>query len=154
MIADIDKEELAISANKFFQAGTLAFSQKNDYDRAIKLIKKAISLLPRQIPFHLKLAEIQATRSELRRDAVQNYEIVIEMDPSNPELHLALANFYKTCEMKQEASNKYQDVLKWNPDNLTAKKELIALRKDGILPQKKTEHEKEKQQSQTDADIL
>lgn len=154
MISDIDKEELAISANKFFQAGTLAFSQKNDYDRAIKLIKKAISLLPRQTAFHLKLAEIQATRHELRRDAIQNYEIVIEMDPSNPELHLALAHFYKSCDMKQEASNKYQDVLKWNPDNLTAKKELLALRKEGLLPQKRTDQEKEKPQANIDADLL
>lgn len=154
MIADIDKEELAISANKFFQAGTLAFTQKNDYDRAIKLIKKAISMLPRQIPFHLKLAEIQATRSELRKDAIQNYEIVIDMDPSNSELHLALANFYKNSDMKQEASNKFQDVLKWNPDNLTAKKELLALRKEGILPQKRTDQEKDKQQEQADEDLL
>ncbi|GEM_PF-5246592 len=154
MIADIDKEELAISANKFFQAGTLAFTQKNDYDRAIKLIKKAISMLPRQIPFHLKLAEIQATRPDLRKDAIQNYEIVIDMDPSNSELHLALANFYKNSDMRQEASNKYQDVLKWNPDNLTAKKELLALRKEGILPQKRTEQEKDKPQEQADADLL
>jgi tetratricopeptide (TPR) repeat protein len=138
MMESIEKEETTLNSAKFFHAGVIAFSQKNDFERAVKLIKKAISLTPGQVSYHQKLAEILGTRAEMRSDAAQNYELASELDPGNAELRMSYAMFVKSTGNKQEAANKFQEVLKWNPDHIAAKKELMALRKDGIVPKKQT----------------
>jgi len=139
MLEDIDKEERSSNAMKFYQAGILAFSKKNDPDRAIKLIRKAMSLAAGQVIFYVKLAEIQAANPATRNDAVQTYEEVMELDPSNVELRHQYAGFLYSLGMKQEAANSYQDILKWDPDNSPARKKLIGLRKEGVKPKKSTE---------------
>ncbi len=136
MLESIHKEERLSDASKFFQAGILAYKQKNDFDRAVKLIRKAISLMPGQTSFHVRLAEIQATRAEARRDAIKNYEIAIDLDPGNLEIKMILAAFLKQCGLKQDAANRYGDILRWNPSNNKARQELLALVKEGIKPQK------------------
>ncbi len=143
ILEDISKEERLNNATKFFQSGLIAFKQKNDAGRAIQLIKKAISLSPGQAAFHIKLAEIQASQAETRLDAIKNYEMAIDIDPGNNELKMTLANYLKSVGMKQEAANRYQEILKWNPDHARVKTELLALAKEGIKPQKAEEKDAE-----------
>ncbi len=147
MLESIKKEEHSSNAMKFYQAGILAFSKKNDPDRAIKLIRKAISMMPGQAPFYIRLADIQATRAETRNEAVKNYNIAIELDPGNLELRFKLASFLKSIGMKQESADTYQEILKWNPDNLKAKREIADFRRQGITPKKRT-GKPEKQQKE------
>jgi len=144
MLESITKEERQSNSAKFFQAGIMAYKQKNDLQRAIKLIKKAISLSPGvHAGFHLKLAEIQSNRPETRRDAIKNYEIAIEAEPGNHDLKITLADFLYTCGMKQDAANKYREILKWIPENPRVRKALLALKKEGILPKKRKERDSE-----------
>ena len=144
MLEEIEKEERATNATKFFQAGVIAFIKKKDIDRAVKLIKKAISLAPGQISYFLKLAEIQSTKPEYRQEAIQNFQIAIDSDPGNLELRTQFAEFLKSSGLKQEAANVYQDALKWNPENLAIRRELAIMKKEGVVP-KKTIDQKEKQ---------
>ncbi|MBN1297637.1 tetratricopeptide repeat protein [bacterium] len=142
VLEDIDKEEREGNAVKFFQAGILAFKQKNDYDRAIKLIRKAISLRPLDPTYHLKLAEIQAMSGEHKADAVISYLAALDLDPGNQELRLLIANFQKNLGRKQEAANMYQEILKWNPENKIVQKNLADLIKEGIKPDKEDDTKK------------
>ncbi|HPQ39375.1 MAG TPA: tetratricopeptide repeat protein [bacterium] len=144
VLEDIDKEEREGNAVKFFQAGILAFKQKNDYDRAIKLIRKAISLRPLDPTYHLKLAEIQALSGEHKQEAVDSYLAALDLDPGNQELRLLIANFLKNLGRKQEAANMYRDILKWNPEHTVVEKHLQELLKEGIKPVKDADRAKEK----------
>lgn len=143
VLEDIDKEEREGNAVKFFQAGILAFKQKNDYDRAIKLIRKAISLRPLDPTYHLKLAEIQAMSGDHKEEAVESYQAALDLDPGNQELRLLIANFLKNLGRKQEAANMYRDILKWNPENTVVEKHLQELLKEGIKPMKESEKDAE-----------
>ncbi|MBN1879961.1 tetratricopeptide repeat protein [bacterium] len=134
VLEDIDKEEREGNAVKFFQAGILAFKQKNDYERAIQLIRKAVSLRPLDPTYHLKLAEIQLLSGKYKEDAVVTYQHALDLDPGNQDLRLTIANLVKNLGRKQEAANMYQDMLKWNPDNTVVKKFLLELQKEGIKP--------------------
>ncbi|MBN1356002.1 tetratricopeptide repeat protein [bacterium] len=139
MLETIDKEERSTNAMKYYQAGMLAFSKKNDADRAIKLIRKAMTMSPGQVIFYVKLAEIQAANPSTRSDANHTFQEALELDPSNTDLRLQYAGFLNSNNMKQEAANTYQDVLKWDPENMAARKKLGALRKEGIQPKRTTE---------------
>ncbi len=134
VLEDIDKEEREGNAVKFFQAGILAFKQKNDYERAIQLIRKAISLRPLDPTYHLKLAEIQLLSGKYKEDAITTYLHALDLDPGNQDLRLTIANLVKNVGRKQEAANMYQVILKWNPDNTVVKKFLLELQKEGIKP--------------------
>ena len=136
VLEDIDKEEREGNAVKFFQAGILAVKQKNDYDRAIKLIRKAISLRPLDPTYHLKLAEVQMLSGKYKSDAVDSYLRALDLDPGNQDLRLTIANLMRNLGRKQEAANLYQEILKWNPENALIKKNLIELQKEGIKPDK------------------
>jgi tetratricopeptide (TPR) repeat protein len=138
MLEEIRKKESSSKATKYFQGAILAFKQKNDPNRAIKLLKKAITLSPKQGIFYQKLAEIQASQPTTRMDAIQSYETALELDPGNMELRLTVANYLLKIGQKQEAANRFQEILKWNPDNMSARKALLALKKEGVVPKKTT----------------
>lgn len=151
VMEDIDKEEREGNAVKFFQAGILAFKQKNDFERAIKLIKKALTLRPLDPTYHLKLAEIQAMSPEHKEAAVDSYLKALDLDPGNQELRLLIANYLKNMGRKQEAANMYQEIVKWNPENTIVQKHLENLEKDGIKPdteEKQTKEQKKETQVQ------
>lgn len=154
VLEDIDKEEREGNAVKFFQAGILAFKQKNDYERAIQLIRKAISLRSMDPIYHLKLAEIQMLSGKYKDDAVVTYQHALELDPGNQDLRLTIANLVKNLGRKQEAANMYQDMLKWNPDNTVVKKFLFELQKEGIKPvQDETSKTKEKKETEVNEEF-
>ncbi|MGB3976115.1 MAG: tetratricopeptide repeat protein [bacterium] len=142
VMEDIDKEEREGSAVKFFQAGILAFKQKNNYERAIQLIRKAISLRPLDPTYHLKLAEIQMLSGVYKAEAVETYQRALELDPGNQSLRLTIANLMMGLGRKQEAANAFQEMLRWNPDNNTIKKNLAELAKEGIKPEKSEQDKK------------
>lgn len=142
VMEDIDKEEREGSAVKFFQAGILAFKQKNNYERAIQLIRKAISLRPLDPTYHLKLAEIQMLSGVYKADAIETYQRALELDPGNQSLRLTIANLMIGLGRKQEAANAFQEMLRWNPDNNTIKKNLAELAKEGIKPEKSEQDKK------------
>jgi tetratricopeptide (TPR) repeat protein len=145
VLEDIDKEEREGNAVKFFQAGILAVKQKNDLERAVKLIRKAISLRPLDPTYHLKLAEIQMMSGTYKADAVDSYLRALDLDPGNHDLRLTIANLLRNLGRKQEAANMYQEILKWTPENALIKKNLIDLKKEGIAPeQSETQKKKEK----------
>jgi len=54
------------------------------------------------------------------------------------ELRLTVANYLLKIGQKQEAANRFQEILKWNPDNMSARKALLALKKEGVVPKKTT----------------
>ena len=132
---NIDKEEREGSAVKFFQAGILAFKQKNNFERAIQLIRKAISLRPLDPTYHLKLAEIQMLSEVYKNDALETYQRALELDPGNQSLRLTIANLMRSLGRKQEAANAFQEMLRWNPDNTMIQKNLAELSKEGIKPE-------------------
>lgn len=143
ILEEIDHEEREGSAVKFFQAGILAFKQKNNHERAIQLIRKAISLRPLDPTYHLKLAEIQMLSGTYKADAIETYQRALELDPGNQDLRMTIANLLRNIGRKQEAANAFQEMLKWNPDNTLIRKNLIELSKEGIKPEK-TEADKKK----------
>ncbi|MBN1550709.1 tetratricopeptide repeat protein [bacterium] len=147
MLESIEKEERSSNATKFYQAGILAFTKKNDPQRAIQLIKKAIKMAPGQVSSYIKLAEIQGSNADTRKDAIQSFQMALELDPGNHELRLKYAAYLKSIGLKQEAANAYQETLKWNPDMITARKEILALQKEGIKPQKTQKKEEPQDES-------
>jgi tetratricopeptide (TPR) repeat protein len=136
MLEEIDHEEREGSAVKFFQAGILAFKQKNNHERAIQLIRKAISLRPLDPTYHLKLAEIQMLSGTYKADAIETYQRALELDPGNQDLRMTIANLLRNLGRKQEAANAFQEMLKWNPENTLIRKNLMELAKEGIKPEK------------------
>lgn len=119
-------EQKAGIAKRAFQKGMVMFKQK-DYARAIEFFEAAIKNDPNSAEYHSNLAHASLLAKKGFSKAIVCCEEAIRLDPYNVEHKIIMARIYETVGSTSNAERVYQDVLRWDPQNLTATRRLAEL---------------------------
>ena len=103
------------AVNFIFERAGVAFAEK-DYQKAITLLEKILSLEPEHIASHSNLAK---TYMQLGQDeaAIPHLELLIQINPNDVAIHEDLANVYLKLGRKQEALASFKEVVRIEPDS-------------------------------------
>jgi Flp pilus assembly protein TadD len=119
------KEEVTTSqdAEKHFKQGVGAFKKK-DFKTAIKSLKLATQLEPKQAKYWSYLSLFLAKFPDKLKDAEDALREAITLEPYNPEFYANLGMIYIKGGSKKKARNQFEKALKFDPENEKAKKGL------------------------------
>jgi tetratricopeptide (TPR) repeat protein len=128
-----------------FKSAQLAI-QEQKWEEAIKHLKSAIEINSSNIEWLELLLQTLEKVPSRKEEKVEVLRQIIEIEPINPERHLALARTLSDLRRKQEAVDAYYMALKWSDEGLPEAEEALAefKKKDGLLPSDVTER-KERQ---------
>ncbi|GEM_PF-497422 len=114
-------------AERAYVKGMQLFNTRQ-FAQAVPFFEAAIQNDDTKPHYHLKLAvSLIRSRGSYTR-AVEAAQFAIEKDPYNIEYKLVLAEIHETAGAVTAAKKLYEDVLRWEPTNLTAKTQLAALK--------------------------
>ncbi|MEA2005106.1 MAG: DnaJ domain-containing protein [Acidobacteriota bacterium] len=118
-----DKKGIGKTAEiKFRQAKTL-FNQGR-YEEASIFLEEAVRLDKNKGSYFLLLAMTQSKIRSLHRQAEENFQRAIELEPWNPETYAGLGLLYKNEGMPAKAKKQFRMALSIDPDHKIARKEL------------------------------
>jgi cytochrome c-type biogenesis protein CcmH/NrfG len=75
------------------------------------------------------LASCQERNPKWRRDAAENYQRALSLDPNKVDALISLGDLYRMEGLTSRAQNCYEDALKISPDNPQAKSRLDLIKK-------------------------
>lgn len=116
------RKKLQISKDDILEQANMLFKQKK-YTLVGKLIRKYLEAEPEHYELRFLLAKTLYAMDNLY-ESIKECSIVLEKNPSNPDVKLLLARCYKKINQYSKAIGELQDILKNNNENLVAIKEL------------------------------
>ena len=111
-------ERLA-AGREAFMRGRKALEGGEVYE-AMRLFETAVEMDPAKAEYLLYLGRTEAHNPRWKKRAEEHFLKAIEMGPSAPAPYLELAKLYKSGGLERKAIEMCKQVLKWDPDNLTA----------------------------------
>ncbi|MGB3976393.1 MAG: DUF4388 domain-containing protein [bacterium] len=106
-----------------FRVGLKAFQSRN-YRVAMEYMRSAIDLDPYEPMYYIKMAEICTRNPRWYRAGVLSARKAIQLDPNVPEHHAILGLLHKLEGNLVEAEKEFYLTLKFDPENMTARREL------------------------------
>jgi DnaJ-class molecular chaperone len=117
-------------AQKAFVRGMQLFKLQN-FKEAKGFFEVAVQNDPEsEAQYHLKYAQTLMKIKSSFSKAVEHAERACEMDPYNLEFKLVLASVNEAAGVNSRAKAIYEDILKWDPENVNAKQRLQFLNGD------------------------
>ncbi len=114
-------------AQKAFVRGMQHY-KRQELHEALNFFEVAVTNDPEsEAQYHLKYAQTLIRTKGSFTKAVQAAERACEMDPYNVEFKLVLGDIYETAGVVTKAKQIYEDVLRWDQMNQTAKNRLNLL---------------------------
>jgi tetratricopeptide (TPR) repeat protein len=110
-------------AEGLYRAGQSAMGRQ-DFEKAVALLKECVWLLPDMVKFRIQLGAAQSEVAAFRKDAEQNLLKAIELDGMATEAYLLLGRLYLKVNLPRRAETQFQQVLRWDPSNKEAQREL------------------------------
>lgn len=118
-------------AQKAFVRGMQLYKVQN-YKEAKGFFEVAVQNDPEsEAQYHLKYAQTLMKIKSSFSKAVEHAERACEMDPYNVEFKLVLGGIYESAGVNSRAIAIYQDVIKWDAENVNAKQRLQFLTGEG-----------------------
>lgn len=124
---EVDERRAQIG-QKAFAKGMQLFKAK-DYAHAVEFFEAAISNNPNEAIYHARLATALIEAKKSAAKAIEAAQRAIEMDRYNLEYRFTLAHIYEAIGSKSNAIKAYEEILKWDKDNVAAKQMLRTLTK-------------------------
>jgi len=125
---DLKKEEEANQAEIEFKAGQDA-QMEGDLSGALRHYREALNLGYENPKLYYRMAEL-SLELDANYDRAKTLALkAIEMEAGVPEYHMCLARAYKGLGQKQPAITQLEKVLKMDPKNKIASKELKSLKR-------------------------
>ncbi len=115
---DIETEK---TAEALFNAGCAALAAK-DYEKAVSRLKESVFLQPQVAKYLLYLGVAEAALPRLAKDAERHLLKALELDPMRMEGRLELGKLYLRVHLPKRAEAQFLEVLRWDPENKTARK--------------------------------
>jgi tetratricopeptide (TPR) repeat protein len=112
-------EQLFVDGRNFFQ--------RKDVAGAIKCLREAVRLSPRQTRYRLLLGHVLSNNQRWQREAEEQFRQVLDIEPINVMAHLGLAQLYSKVGLVRRAINEFREALKIEPQNPVAKRGLKAI---------------------------
>jgi PAS domain S-box-containing protein len=102
-----------------------SFNNKN-YWASVEYCKKALEFGKNAEIFAL-MGKAFATHPKFRTEAMEAYKKALQLEPQNPEILRDMGDLYFTTASYKLARSKYQDALKYSPDDKHSKKRLAEI---------------------------
>lgn len=125
------EEDLIEKAKNLYLKAKALYSQKQ-YHIAVTVLQEAIHLDPDKPDYYLLLGLSQTRIPGLRREAEQNLNKVVELEPWNAEPQVALGMLFYSENLYKRAESYFRQALSLEPSHALAKKKL-----DEIAPDEK-----------------
>ena len=93
--------------------------------KAIKFLENAVKLDPGNDQYLCHLAEVQLRNPRYRKEARQNLQQALELNPSNPDVLVQIGQLLEKEGKKDEAIKKYEEALSWDPTHQKAQELLV-----------------------------
>ncbi|MBI4852543.1 MAG: DUF4388 domain-containing protein [Acidobacteria bacterium] len=119
----MDEQE---QAEKLFVDGRNYF-QRKDIGGAIRALREAVRLSPRQTRYRLLLGHVLSNNQRWQREAEEQFRQVLDIEPINVMAHLGLAQLYTKVGLVRRAVSEFREALKIEPQNPVAKRGLKAI---------------------------
>ncbi len=126
---DFKEEDPAEKAKQNYKLGKSLYDQKT-YPMAISALNEAIRLDPKKGTYYLQLALCQSKASNLKREAEQNMQMAIELEPWNAEPYAAMGMLFYKEKLYRRAESYFRSALQRDPENQIALKGL-----EQVVPQ-------------------
>jgi hypothetical protein len=116
----------AFVARQNFLRGKAA-AERRRFGEAVSFLENAIKMDDQQAEFRLELGRVLMQNPRHRPAAEEHIRAAAEMDPSNPEVYLALADLYGRLDRPDDVLRALRETLRWDPGNKTAIERLRGL---------------------------
>lgn len=115
----IEAEQHIRVAEQFFKLAEKKF-EDGDFYNVTSLCKQAIQNHPTDPRYYQLMAQAYSKHPRFLKDAQENWEKAIELDPWNPEFHVQIAEFYIQQGLWLRASNHVKKALTITPEHKRA----------------------------------
>ncbi len=105
----------------------------NDVNSAIDLLKAAVRMEPDRAEFYSLLGLTLSEKPRRLHEAREHCEKAVEIEPYDVRNYINLGLVYRKAGLKIRAQKQFEKVLKWDPENPTARKELGLSEERGLL---------------------
>jgi len=120
------RSEMQQSAEECLEKARECIRAQN-YGGSILWLRKAVYLEPASSKYRALLARTLSAMPQYRREAIEHYQQVIELDPLNATAHFQLAELYEEMKLPWRARPHYQRVLEIDPENSKSRERLRLL---------------------------
>lgn len=121
-------------AERLFVDGRSRFQTK-DLNGAVKALKEAVNLDPKQIRYRLLLGHVMSNHQRWHKQAEEQFRKVLELDAYNAMAYVGLGQLYTKVGLNRRAENEFREALKLDPENIVAQKGLQSLQREEPPPQ-------------------
>jgi len=105
----------------------------NDVNSAIDLLKAAVRMEPDRAEFYSLLGLTLSEKPRRLHEAREYCEKAVEIEPYDVRNYINLGLVYKKAGLKIRAQKQFEKVLRWEPENPTARMELGLSEERGLL---------------------
>ena len=120
------KSESRKTAEECAAKGRECFRARN-YGGAILWLRQALDIEPQSAKYHALLARSLSSVPQYRREAVEQFQKAVEIDPSNTATHFQLAELYEQLRLPWRAQCHYQTILETDAGHTRARERLRVL---------------------------
>jgi len=121
------KAPVSERAESSFQQG-LAALQRNQRDRAIRLLAEAAMLAPREARYRANYGHALIGETNARRVAESELQAAVSLEPDNASHRVMLAELYKALGLRRRAQGEVERALAADPQNQAARALLTSLK--------------------------
>lgn len=115
-----------IKASDFVEKARQCMAEKN-YAASILWMHRAIGNEPNSSDYRVMLGQCLSAIPEYRREAIEQFEKAIQLDPRNLNAHFHYANLLQRMKLPARAKGHYQRVLELDMNHREAREALIRL---------------------------
>jgi curved DNA-binding protein CbpA len=98
--------------------------EKKRFQDAVTFLENAVELDENNVRYHMELGRVLLLNPRRRQDCESHLRRAMEIDPTMTEIHFALAELYAKTGRAAQARAALNEVLRWEPGNAEAKKQL------------------------------
>ncbi len=111
------------AATRSYQYACAALDRK-DFATAITYLREAVKNAPEIVAYRARLASLCMQNPKLRKEAEENIQAILRIEPKNCDAMFALGQLYKQAGMEKSARIQFENIVKIQPGNAAAKQML------------------------------
>lgn len=111
------------AATRSYQYACAALERK-DFATAITYLREAVKNAPDVVAYRARLASLCMQNPKLRKEAEENIQAILKIEPKNCDAMFALGQLYKQAGMEKSARIQFENIIKIQPGNAAAKQML------------------------------
>jgi curved DNA-binding protein CbpA len=117
-----EQDKAYLARENFAKAKILL--EKKRYQDAVTFLENAVQLDNTKSEYHLELGRVLIRNPRRRKDAEQYLKRATTLNPTSVRGFMALGQLYGKMGRNHEAARAFGEVLRWEPNNAEAKREL------------------------------